>query len=108
MTAGRAAPRRTTNTTRKESPMFSTLTRWLRDRSDRSSRLPVGRGPDTPRLGMEVLDDRSLPANATYRVSYTLNGVTMTTDYLNWGAGSSGKGSCIAYWGAWNAATGTN
>jgi Peptidase family M23/SdrD B-like domain len=47
-----------------------------------------------------------LPSNASYTVAYTVDGVTLSTGALNWGAGASGTGSWFAYWGGWYATTG--
>jgi hypothetical protein len=46
---------------------------------------------------------QGLPSYASYRIIYTVNGQTMETGPLTWGAGSSGTGYWIAYWGAWTA-----
>ena len=43
---------------------------------------------------------QNLPPNASYRVGYTVNGLTLDTGYLTWGAGSLGTGHWYAYWGA--------
>jgi hypothetical protein len=51
---------------------------------------------------------QGLPSYASYRIIYTVNGVTKETNPLTWGAGSSGTGSWIAYWGPWTAAPGLN
>jgi hypothetical protein len=49
-----------------------------------------------------------LPSSASYHIIYTVNGITKETGSLTWGAGGSGTGSWIAYWGSWTAALGTN
>jgi hypothetical protein len=49
-----------------------------------------------------------LPSNASYNISYTVNGVTETSSNVTWGAGSSGTYYCYMYWGAWTAQAGTN
>jgi hypothetical protein len=51
---------------------------------------------------------QGLPSNASFRVSYTVDGITKETGYLNWGAGGSGTGYWYAYWGAWTATPGLN
>src|SRR5947209_5814733 len=51
---------------------------------------------------------QGLPSNASYRVSYTIDGVTLYTPFLNWGAGSSSAGNWAAVWGGWYAAPGTH
>jgi hypothetical protein len=67
----------------------------------------------TPDIGEEVFiqadfTTQNLPSNASYRVSYTLDGVTLYTGYLNWGAGLSGTGNWNAVWGGWFATAGTH
>ena len=34
---------------------------------------------------------QDLPSTASYRVSYTVNGLTLDTGYITWGAGSWGR-----------------
>jgi len=51
---------------------------------------------------------QDLPSSASYRVAYTVNGLTLHTGYLTWGAGSSGTGYWVAYWGTFLATPGTN
>ena len=50
----------------------------------------------------------ALPSNATYRVGFMVNGLTLHTGYLTWGAGNSGTSSWYAYWGSFIASPGTN
>ncbi len=50
----------------------------------------------------------NLPDNASYRVGYTVNGLTLDTGYLTWGAGLSGAADWYAYWGTFLATPGTN
>ena len=49
-----------------------------------------------------------LPADASYVVGYTVNGLTQDTGALTFGAGSSGTGSFEAKWGGFIATPGTN
>jgi hypothetical protein len=51
---------------------------------------------------------QSLPSNASYRVAYTVNGLTQDTGYLTSGAGLSGTGSWDYYRGTFIATPGTN
>ncbi len=51
---------------------------------------------------------RDLPSNASYRVSFTVNGQTLDSSYVTWGAGSPGTGSWYLYWGTFLATQGTN
>jgi subtilase family serine protease len=51
---------------------------------------------------------QGLPRNASYRVGYTDNGLTLDTGYLDWGAGSLGTGYWVAYWGTFIASPGAN
>ena len=51
---------------------------------------------------------QDLPSNASYRVGFTVNGLTLDTGYLTWGAGVSGTSSWYAYWGDFVATPGTN
>ncbi len=51
---------------------------------------------------------QGLPSNASYDISYTVNGSTKTTGFVSWGAGNSGTGYWYMYWGTWTAAVGTN
>jgi hypothetical protein len=51
---------------------------------------------------------QDLPSTASYRVGYTVNGLTLDSGSLNWGAGSSETGSWYAYWGSFLATPGTN
>jgi hypothetical protein len=51
---------------------------------------------------------QGLPSNASYRIAYTVNGLTLETGNLTWGAGASGTGSWYAYWGTFIATPGTN
>jgi hypothetical protein len=67
----------------------------------------------TPDLGEEVFiqadfTTQGLPSNASYRVSYSVDGVTLETGTLTWGAGASGTGFWNAYWGGWFASPGTH
>src|SRR5580704_17812158 len=39
---------------------------------------------------------QDLPSNASYRVGYTVNGLTQDTASLTWGAGASGTSSWVA------------
>jgi murein DD-endopeptidase MepM/ murein hydrolase activator NlpD len=69
--------------------------------------------PLTPAKGEQIYVEadfttEGLPSNASYRVSYTIDGVTLNTPFLNWGAGSSGTGNWAAVWGGWYAAPGTH
>ena len=49
-----------------------------------------------------------MPSTASYRVGYTVNGLTLDTGYITWGAGSSGTNYWYAYWGFFLATPGTN
>jgi subtilase family serine protease len=52
---------------------------------------------------------QGLPTNASYRVSYTVNGLTLETGYLNFGAGETGTSSShYDYLGWFVASPGTN
>ena len=51
---------------------------------------------------------QDLPADASYVVGYTVNGLTQDTGALTLGAGSSGTGSFDANWGGFIATPGTN
>jgi hypothetical protein len=62
-----------------------------------------------PDIGEEVyiqadFTTQDLPASASYVVSYTVDGVTLSTGALTWGAGVSGTGFWDAVWGGWFAA----
>ncbi len=50
----------------------------------------------------------NLPSNASYRVGLTVNGLTLDSGYITWGAGTSGSGSWYLYWGAFQATPGMN
>ena len=50
----------------------------------------------------------NLPGNASYRIGFTVNGLTKDTGYLNWAAGVSGTSDLYAYWGGFVATPGTN
>jgi hypothetical protein len=50
---------------------------------------------------------QDLPSNASYRVSFTVNGQNLVSSYVNWGAGP-GTGYWYLYWGTFLAAQGTN
>jgi hypothetical protein len=51
---------------------------------------------------------QDLPADASYVVGYTVNGLTQDTGALSYGAGISGTGSYDANWGGFIATPGTN
>jgi autotransporter-associated beta strand protein len=51
---------------------------------------------------------QGLPSNASYRVSFTVNGLTIYSSYITWGAGNSGTGYWDLYWGTVLATPGTN
>lgn len=51
---------------------------------------------------------QDLPSNASYRLSFEMNGVTMYTSYVNWNAGVSGSDTAWAYWGYFYPTPGTN
>ncbi|MGH7170930.1 MAG: putative Ig domain-containing protein [Gemmataceae bacterium] len=50
---------------------------------------------------------RNLRSNASYRIAYTVNGLTLETPYLNYGAGDS-SGTWYEYWGTFIAMPGSN
>ena len=50
----------------------------------------------------------SLPADAAYTVSFTVNGLTQNTGTLTFGAGGSGTSSYSVNWGGFIATPGTN
>jgi hypothetical protein len=50
----------------------------------------------------------NLPQNASYRVSFTVNGLTLSSGYVTWGAGVAGTSNWNLYWGAFIATPGTN
>jgi murein DD-endopeptidase MepM/ murein hydrolase activator NlpD len=69
--------------------------------------------PMTPDIGEEVFiqanfTTQGLPSDASYRVSYSVDGVTLETGPLTWGAGHSGTEFWYAYWGGWFASPGTH
>jgi subtilase family serine protease len=49
-----------------------------------------------------------LPAGASYRVAFTVNGVSLASGYITWGAGATGTGFWFVYWGTFTARAGTN
>jgi hypothetical protein len=49
-----------------------------------------------------------LPSNASYRVSYSIDGVTLSTNYFGYGGGGSGTQFWYWYLGGWFAAPGTH
>ncbi len=51
---------------------------------------------------------QDLPGNASYRIAFTVNGLTKDTGYVTWGAGASGTNSEWGYWGTFLACPGTN
>ncbi len=51
---------------------------------------------------------QGLPSNASYRVSYTIDGVTLYTNFFSYGAGSSSTGNWRWYLGGWFASPGTH
>jgi hypothetical protein len=51
---------------------------------------------------------QDLPTNAAYRVRFTVNGQTLNSNYVTWGAGYSGTGHWYMYWGTFLATEGTN
>jgi hypothetical protein len=51
---------------------------------------------------------QDLPADASYVVGYTVNGLTQHTGALTWGAGISGPSSFEANWGVFVTTPGTN
>jgi hypothetical protein len=51
---------------------------------------------------------QDLASNASYRVGFTVNGLTLQSSYVTWGAGSSGTSTWDLYWGAFMASPGTN
>ena len=50
----------------------------------------------------------NLPSNASYRVGFTVNGLTLNSGYVTWGAGASGTQNLNIYWGSFLATPGTN
>jgi murein DD-endopeptidase MepM/ murein hydrolase activator NlpD len=69
--------------------------------------------PVTPDIGEEVFiqanfTTQGLPSNASYRVSYSVDGVILETGPLTWGAGDPGTEFWYAYWGGWFASPGTH
>ncbi len=42
---------------------------------------------------------QDLPSNASYRIATTVNGLTLDTGAITWGAGTSGTGTWNLYWG---------
>ncbi len=50
----------------------------------------------------------ALPSTASYRVSFDVNGVTLDSGYVTWGAGESGAENWYLYWGYFVASPGTN
>ncbi len=50
----------------------------------------------------------NLPSNASYRVAFTVNGLTLDSGYVTWGAGISGTSYWNLYWGTFIATPGTN
>ncbi len=51
---------------------------------------------------------QDLPADASYVVGYTVNGLTQDSGTLTWGAGTSGTGTFEANWGTFCATPGVN
>ncbi len=51
---------------------------------------------------------QDLPSDASYRIGFTVNGLTQYTSYVNWSAGISGTSDLDAYWGGFVATPGTN
>jgi murein DD-endopeptidase MepM/ murein hydrolase activator NlpD len=51
---------------------------------------------------------QGLPSDASYRVRFSVDGVTLSTDYLNFGAGASDSQDWQWYLGGWYAAPGTH
>ncbi len=51
---------------------------------------------------------QDLPADASYVVGYTVNGLTQDSGALTWGAGNSGTGTFAANWGTFCATPGIN
>jgi hypothetical protein len=51
---------------------------------------------------------QNLPANASYRISFSVDGVTQESDYIDWGAGDTGPDSWNYYISGWYAAPGTH
>jgi hypothetical protein len=51
---------------------------------------------------------RGLPSNASYRVAYTVNGLTLDSSYITYGAGKGGTQSWYEYWGNFMATAGEN
>src|SRR2546423_1386124 len=50
----------------------------------------------------------NLPSNASYHISYAVDGVTLNTSSLTYGAGSSGTQSWYWYIGGWFATSGSH
>lgn len=44
---------------------------------------------------------QDLPANANYKVRFSIDGESKKTGTLTWGAGAAGTGSWVARWGDW-------
>jgi hypothetical protein len=51
---------------------------------------------------------QNLPSDASYRVAFTVNGLTLDSGYVTWGAGTSGTSDWYMYWGSFLACPGTN
>jgi hypothetical protein len=50
----------------------------------------------------------NLPSDASYRVSFTVNGLTLDSSYVTWGAGTPGTSNWNLYWGTFIATPGKN
>ena len=64
-------------------------------------------------VGEEVYVEASftttgLPSNASYKINYNVNGLTVDTGTITYGAGKSGTESWYYYWGTFIATPGTN
>ena len=69
--------------------------------------------PEIPALGREFyvqadFTTTNLPENASYRVSFDVDGTTLESSYINWGAGVAGKSSWYLFWGYWYPEPGKN
>jgi hypothetical protein len=51
---------------------------------------------------------QGLPSNASYSLDFMVNGLTLQSTPVTWGAGSSGTGHWYMYWGTFGATLGSN